>query len=168
MTKTIAGAEAGHQGPITIHVVCNGTPLTPDWVIPGGTPAGTLTHSFDNLPAGTVCSVSETADGATSTVTVTVTGNNQKVSVPAGKVAVVEVIDVYEPTPGSLHVSKTIAGPSAGLQGQIAVLVSCGGPVYDFAFVIPAGAAAGTVSRFFNELPAGAGCTVTETEDGHT
>ena len=112
--------------------------------------------------------MSETADGATSTVTVTVTGDNQQVTVPAGDVVVVGLIDVYESTPGSLHVSKTIAGPAAGQQGEIAILVSCGGVVYDFAFHIPAGTAAGTVSRFFNELPAGAACTVTETQNGHT
>ena len=40
--------------------------------------------------------------------------------------------------------------------------------MYDFAFLIPAGTAAGTVSRFFNELPAGAACTVAETQNGHT
>ena len=168
MTKAIAGAEAGHQGPVTIHVVCDGTALTPDFVIPAGTPPGTVTHSFDNIPAGSVCTVTETSDGATSTVTVTVTGDNQQVTVPPGDVVVVGLIDVYESTPGSLHVSKTIAGPAAGQQGEIAILVSCGGVVYDFAFHIPAGTAAGTVSRFFNELPAGAACTVTETQNGHT
>ncbi len=168
VTKGIAGAEAGHQGPVTIHVVCDGTALSPDFVIPAGTPAGTLTHSFDGVPAGSVCTVSETADGATSTVTVIVTGDNQEVTVPAGHVVVVGLIDVYETAVGSLHVSKTIAGPAAGQQGEIAVLVSCGGVVYDFAVHIPAGTAAGTVSRFFNELPAGATCTVTETQDGHT
>ena len=168
VTKGIAGAEAGHQGPVTIHVVCDGTALSPDFVIPAGTPAGTLTHSFDGVPAGSVCTVSETADGATSTVTVIVTGDNQEVTVPAGHVVVVGLIDVYEKAVGSLHVSKTIAGPAAGQQGEIAVLVSCGGVVYDFAVHIPAGTATGTVSRFFNELPAGATCTVTETQDGHT
>ncbi len=168
VTKGIAGTEAGHQGPITIHVVCNGTALTPDFVIAAGTPPGTVLHSFDNIPAGSVCTVTETSDGATSTVTVTVTGDNQQVTVPPGDVVVVGLIDVYESTPGSLHVSKTIAGPAAGQQGQIAILVSCGGVVYDFAFLIPAGTAAGTVSRFFNELPAGAACTVTETQNGRT
>ena len=168
VTKAIAGTESGHQGPITIHVVCNGTALTPDFVIPAGTPAGTVTHSFDGIPAGAVCTVSETADGATSTVTVTVTGNNQKVTVPPGEVVVVGLIDVYVSTPGSLHVSKTIAGPGAGHQGEIAILVACGGAVHNYAFLIPAGTAAGTVTRFINELPAGAACTITETQNGHT
>ena len=63
VTKTIAGPLAGHQGPVTIHVVCNGTALSPDFVIAAGTPAGNVSHSFDGIPAGSACTVTETADG---------------------------------------------------------------------------------------------------------
>ena len=38
--KTIAGPGAGHQGEIRIHSECDGTALTPDFVIPAGTPGG--------------------------------------------------------------------------------------------------------------------------------
>jgi hypothetical protein len=45
--------------------------------------------------------------------------------------------------------------------------VSCGG-TEDLAFNIPAGAGAGTQSQFFDGLPPGAVCTVTETSNGAT
>ena len=100
ITKTIAGPVAGHQGPVTIHVVCDGIGLSPDFVVAAGTPAGNVTKSFDGIPAGSVCTVTETADGATATVTATVSGNNQTVTVPAGKVVSVNLMDVYQQTPG--------------------------------------------------------------------
>ena len=34
VTKTIAGPLAGQQGTVVIHTDCNGTALTPDFVIP--------------------------------------------------------------------------------------------------------------------------------------
>ncbi len=181
VTKTIAGPLAGHQGPVTIQVVCNGTTLSPDFVIPAGTPAGSVSQSFDNIPAGSMCTVTETADGATDTVAATVSGNDQTVAVPAGEVVPVNVMDVYahtahldgepdvpEAPSGYLKVTKTIAGPAAGKQGRIAILVDCGGPIYNYAFLIPAHRHAGSVSRIFPDLPTGSNCTVTETADGQT
>ena len=162
VTKEIAGPEAGHQGPITIHVVCDGTALSPDFVIPAGTPPGTLTHTFHDIPAGSVCTVTETSDGATSTITVTVTGNGQHVTVPSGKDVVVGLIDVYEATPGNVDVIKEITGSGAGQQGEIAILVACGGPVNNFVMRIPAHTPASSVSRFINNIPAGSDCLVSE------
>ena len=69
---------------------------------------------------------------------------------------------------GTLRVSKIIAGPAAGQQGRIAILVACGDPVHTYASVIPAHTRPGSVSRFFPDLPAGSRCTVTETANGHT
>jgi Domain of unknown function (DUF5979)/Thioester domain len=178
VTKTIAGPFAGDQGPVTIHVVCDGIALSPDVVVAAGTPAGNVSRSFDGIPAGSVCSVTETADGATATVTATVSGNNQTVTVPAGKLVSVNVMDVYQRTPGlapevpgpfgSLKVTKTIAGPAARQHGRISILVDCGGPLHTYAFLIPAHTGPGSVSRYYPDLPAGSRCTVTETTDGHT
>jgi hypothetical protein len=168
VTKTIAGPLAGQQGPVTIHVVCDGRALSPDFVIGSRTRAGSVSHSFDGIPAGSVCIVTETADGATATVTATVSGNGQKVTVPAGKVVPVNLIDVYQGTPGSLIVTKTIAGPAARRHGGIAILVACSGPLNDFDFLIPPDTAAGPVSRRFAGLAAGSRCTVIEVVDGHT
>ena len=176
VTKTIAGPLAGQQGPVTIHVVCNGTPQLPDFIIAARTPPGSYSQSFGPVPAGSACTVTETADGATDSVAAIVSGNGENVTVPAGEVVPVNVMNVYErgPSPapdvaaGSLRVSKIIAGPAAGHQGRIAILVACGDPVHTYAFLIPAHTRPGSVSRFFPDLPAGYRCAVTETANGHT
>jgi Domain of unknown function (DUF5979)/Thioester domain len=185
VSKTIAGPSAGHQGPVTIHVICDGTALSPDFVIPAHTPAGTVSHSFEDIPAGSVCTVTETADGASDMVIVTVSGNGQTVTIPAATVVPVSLMDVYDEgsssegddvqpespvvdTTGTLTVIKHITGPAAHHHGPIAILVTCGGPVEDFAFDIPARTGPGTVTRHFDNLPAGVRCNVRETADGHT
>jgi Domain of unknown function (DUF5979)/Thioester domain len=176
VTKTIAGPLAGSQGPVAIHVVCDGTALSPDFTIAAGTAAGSFSHSFGPIPPGSVCTVTETADGATSTVAAIVSGGGTNVTIPAEAVVPVSVMDVYErapsPTPdvdaGSLRVTKTIAGPAGGQQGRIAILVACGDPTHTYAFVIPAHTRAGSVSRYFPGLAAGSRCTVTETAKGAT
>jgi Domain of unknown function (DUF5979)/Thioester domain len=167
VTKTITGPVAGQQGPVTIHVVCNGTSLSPDWVIPAGTPAGNVSHSFDGIPAGSVCTVGETTDGTTATVTAAVSGNGQSVTVPAGTVVSMSLTDAYQGAPGSLIVTKKFTGSGAHQHGRAAILVACGGPVHRFAFVIPAHTS-GSVSRRFDGLPAGARCTVFEVAVGRT
>jgi TQXA domain-containing protein len=176
VTKTIAGPLAGHQGAVTIHVVCNNVALSPDFTIAAGTQAGSFSQSFGPVAPGSVCTVTEAADGSTATVAAVVSGSGANVTVPADAVVPVNVMDVYEeapsPTPdldaGSLRVTKTIAGPAGGRQGSIAILVACGDPAHTYAFVIPAHTHAGSVSRVFSGLPAGSRCTVTETANGHT
>jgi len=176
VTKTIAGPLAGQQGLVTIHVVCNGTAQLPDFIIAAGTAAGSYSQSFGPVPAGSVCTITETSDGATDTVAAIVSGNGENVTVPAGAVVPVNVIDVYErgPSPapdvptGTLRVSKTIAGPAAGEQGRISILVACGDPLHTYAFLLPAHTRPGSVSRSFSGLPAGSRCTVTESANGHT
>ena len=167
VTKTIAGPFAGHQGPVRIQVVCNGVALSPDFVIAAGARAGSVSHSFDGIPAGSMCTVTETEDGATTTVAATVADNGQTVSVPAGKVVPVNVMDVYQGTPGALKVTKTIAGPAAHRHANISILVACGSPLNAFAFHIR-GRISGPVPRYFNRLPAGSRCSEIETTDGHT
>ena len=85
--KTITGPAAGHQGPITIHTVCNGTALSPTSPSAmGATSAPPKT--YDNIPAESVCTVTETVDGSTSTVGVAVSGSGQQVTIPSGSAAV--------------------------------------------------------------------------------
>ncbi len=185
VTKTIAGPSAGDQGPVTIEAGCDGTALSPDFVIPAHTRAGSVSHSFDDIPAGSVCTVTETAGGASDTVLVNVVGNNQTVIIPAATVVPVSLTDVYDDgsgikevpnEPGSpavdatgmLTVIKHITGPAARDHGRIAIMVDCGGPLEVFTFVIPAHTGTGFVTRHFNYIPSGLRCTVRETADGHT
>ena len=168
ISKTITGPLAGRQGPVTIGVACNGTALSPDFVIAARARAGRVSRSFDGIPAGSVCTVTETADGTTEDVRVQVIGNHRTVTVPGGKVVPVNLINVYRATPGTLKVTKTIAGSAARRHGRIAILVACGGPLRTFAFHIGAHTVAGSVSRYFPDLRARSRCVVTETVDGHT
>ncbi len=179
VTKTIAGPLAGHQGQVTIHVVCNGSTLAP-LVIHANSPAGSVSHSYKDIPAHSACTVTETGDGTTDTVATNVAGSGQSVTISAGKVVPVNMMDVYYQRPsgldpdvitrpsGALRVTKTIAGPDAGRQGPIAIDVACGGPLHAFAFLIPAHTGPGSVSRVFPNLPPGARCIVTETAAGRT
>ncbi len=141
--------------------------LTPDFTIPAGTGAGLQLHFYNNIPAGSTCTITETADGSTSVVTTTVIGgDNRTVDVAAGRVSPVLFADIFTDAPGTLVVTKTISGAAAGEQGPIAILVDCGQPLNQYAITIPANAPAGTVSRSFPNIPAGLTCTVTETSNG--
>ena len=67
--------------------------------------------------------------------------------------------------------TKTIAGPAAGQQGAVTISVTCNEngvdtPLPDF--TIAAGAAAGSTSRTYTDIPAGSVCTATETATGDT
>ena len=163
--KTIAGPGAGQQGEIRIHTVCDGTPLTPDFVIPAGTPAGDQTQQYDDIRVPATCTVTETANGQTSTVSVDVEGSGQTVSVPAGDIVEADISDTYGLVPGQLEVTKTIAGPLAGQQGTVVIHTVCNGTALPD-FVIGPGAPAGDQSHIYPDIPTPANCVVTETTDG--
>ncbi len=167
VTKTIAGPAAGQQGPVNVEVVCGGTALTPDLVVPPGTAAGTTSHTYDDVPGGSTCQVSEMVNGATNAVSVTTVGSDQKVILAAGNAAQVGITNVYQLRPGDLTVTKTIAGPAAGLQAPIQILADCGGDNI-FGMHIDARTAAGPVPEVFYDIPAGSECKVVEIHDGHS
>ena len=163
--KTIAGPAAGQQGAITITVVCGDTTLEP-FVIPALAAGGDQERLYAGIPAGQTCSVTETVNGTTTAVAVTVVGSGQLVTVPAGGFVIAGVTDTYTFNPGSLLVTKTIGGPAAGQQGAVTITVTCNvGPPLE-PFIIPAGTPAGSVSRRYDNLPGNAVCTVLETADG--
>jgi hypothetical protein len=166
--KTIAGPGAGQQGPITIHTVCNGTGLTPDFVIPAGTPAGDQTKQYDDIPAPATCTVTETADGSNGAVSVVVEGSGQTVSVPPAGIVEADISDTYGLLPGQLEVTKSIAGPQAGQQGMVVIHTVCNGSALTPDLVISAGTPAGDQSQVYSDIPTPASCVVTETTDGHT
>jgi hypothetical protein len=166
--KTIAGPGAGQQAPVTIHTECNGKALTPDSVIPAGTPAGEQTKQYDNIRLPATCTATETADGHTGTVSVIVEGSGQMASVPPGDIAEADISDTYGLLPGQLEVTKTIAGPLAGQQGMVVIHTVCNGVALTPDFAVPAGTPAGDQSHIYSNVTAHASCVVTETADGHT
>ena len=167
VSKTIAGPAAGQQGPVSIQVVCDGTTLTPGLTLPAGAAAGTTSRTYDDLPAGSRCTVSELTNGATSALSVSTVGGVQHVTVPAGKTVGAVVLNTYDHAPGTLTVTKTVAGPAAGQQAAISILADCGANNV-FGLRIPEGAPAGPVPQTFYGIPAGSTCKVVEIEDGHS
>ena len=137
-------------------------------MIPAGTPAGDQTQQYDHIRVPAKCTVTETANGHTSTVSVVVEGSGQTVSVPTGDIVEADVSDTYGLVPGQLEVTKTIAGPLAGQQGMVVIHTVCNGTALTPDFVIPAGAPAGDQSQIYSPIPTPASCVVTETTDGHT
>ena len=133
--KTIAGPAAGTQGPIVIHVSCTDGVDRSDLEITAGTPAGATTATYRDIPAGTICTVTETTTGSVVGTKVAVTGAGQQVTIHSGKSTAVEVTDTYDfvttvlpgVMSGSLLVTKTIAGPLAGHQGAVTIDVTCNG-----------------------------------------
>ena len=158
VTKTISGVSAGEQGAIIIGVNCDGLPL-PEFTIPAGA-TGPQSHTYDNIPAGLTCTVTEQADGSTSTIGVVTTGSPQDVTIGANAEASAELTDTYGPVPGSLEVRKTINGPSAGSQGDITIDVTCDSATLP-TWTIPAGTGATTLTNTYQDIPAGSSCTVT-------
>ena len=78
------------------------------------------------------------------------------------------IIDTDDLVPGNLTVTKTIAGPAAGQQGPIAILIDCGVLPNVYAFLIAPGEPGRPVPHAVNGIPAGSTCVVTEVVDGGT
>ena len=152
---------------MSIRVVCDGTALTPEFTLPAGAAAGTTSRTYDDIPAGSTCMVSELTNGGTTALVVTTVGATQHVTVPSGKTVEADITNTYGSAPGSLTVTKTIAGPAASQQAAISILVDCGADNI-FGLRIPEGAPAGPVPETFYDIPAGSTCTVTEIHDGHS
>jgi hypothetical protein len=166
VNKTITGDGAGQQGAVTISVTCGAT-AEPDFVIPAGTAAGTVAQAYTGIPAGTVCTVAETANGATGTVRVDTAGSLQSVTIAANGSGTANITDTNTLAPGSLMVTKSLTGSAAGQQSLIGILIACGGGNV-FAYLIPPGTQAGDLPRVFNGIPAGSTCTIVETINGST
>jgi Domain of unknown function (DUF5979) len=166
VTKTITGTAAGKQGPVTIHTVCDGTALTDFDIAASAT--GSQSHTYTDIAAGSVCTVTETVDGSTSTVSVTVTGSGQQVTIPSGSSVTAALTNTYSELPGSLTINKVIAGPAAGSQGAVVIHTVCNGTALTPDFDIAAGRPAQTYSQTWGGIAAGSSCTVTETSNGST
>ena len=171
VNKEIAGPAAGQQGEIALTLTCTSggaVVLTVPITIPAGS-TGTVRNEYEDVPAGATCTVVETASGATTAVGV-VTTTTGDVTIPPAGGAEITVTDTYSLNPGSLTVSKALAGPAAGQQGEVTLQVTCTSgetTVLDEPVTLPAGSTAGT-SQTFLDLPANAECNVTEPTTGET
>ncbi|MBD7994537.1 Cys-Gln thioester bond-forming surface protein [Arthrobacter sp. Sa2CUA1] len=167
VTKAIAGPAAGSQGDVLLSIDC-GPGFEFTVTVPAGT-TGSVSETFTNIPAGSTCTITEPANGATQSVLVT-TALPDPVVIAADTTAAAAVTDNYSFAPGTLRVSKTITGAAAGAQTEVRISVVCtagGATVLEDTVLIPAGAT-GSVTTEFPELPAGSDCSVTETANGST
>ncbi|MBD8042756.1 Cys-Gln thioester bond-forming surface protein [Arthrobacter sp. Sa2BUA2] len=97
VSKAITGAAAGAQEEIRIAVLCTaagGTVLEETILIPAGAVESVATE-FPDLPAGSNCSITETANGSTASVLVSVTGGGN-VTIPAGAAVETALTNTYE------------------------------------------------------------------------
>ncbi|WP_104161802.1 thioester domain-containing protein [Arthrobacter sp. ZGTC212] len=167
VTKSITGEAAGEQGEVVLQVLCgpDGSVLSETVTIPAGS-TGDVPTTFEDLPAGTECTVTEPTSGATETVLVS-TELPDPVTIPAADGAEATVTNTYTFAPGTLTVTKSIAGEAAGEQGEVVLQVLCGpdGSVLSETVTIPEGST-GDVPTTFEDLPAGTECTVTEPTSG--
>ena len=168
VTKNIDGAAAGSQGEVKITVTCGGTALD-DFVISAGT-KGLSQQTYDDIPAGSTCTVDETVDGSSRSVSVTIVGGSQSTTITAGQEAKVEVENTYDYKPGSLTVEKVVEGPGAGQQGQITITTTCvlNGSTSTLSpnLVVPTHSPAGTYRETYDDIPAGSECTAVASSDG--
>lgn len=163
VTKTFAGAAVGQQGAVSLTVDCGPAGLFV-FEIPAGA-ATAVSETITGLPVGTVCSVTESATGSTSAVTVTATLPDP-VEIGEGE-NTVTVTNTVEYNPGSLLVTKTISGSGAGLQDDIVIHVQCGDDgILDETIVLPAGTAAGEYTQLYENVPAGTPCRISEPTSG--
>ena len=94
VAKSITGPAVGQQDAIVINADC-GDGIARQLVILAGTTDPAVSQSFDSIPAGTVCTITETVDGSTSTITVTATGSPAAADIPAGGTATVQLANYY-------------------------------------------------------------------------
>lgn len=187
VTKAITGAGATEYGDgvFTVRVSCTragasatpttvGAPSNSVWwgtfTLDNGNPPSSLTRTIDNIPAGSVCAITEPSNAGATAVTLpsnaTITANSTVARTLTNR------FDL-----ASLTVGKTV---------QTAAVDAEGNPVYPadpFAYSVACTFQSGTVlatgfaaspmtftlrhdeSRTLTGLPAGASCTVTETDD---
>ncbi|MEB7504331.1 DUF5979 domain-containing protein [Arthrobacter koreensis] len=171
VAKVIDGEAAGAQDDIVLGITCslNGETVLDETVtIPAGT-TGTETQEFEDLPVGTECAVTEPGSGATDAVAVT-TVLPEPVTIAAATASEATVTNTYTFNPGTLVVTKQIAGAAAGHQGEVVLNVVCTlaeETVLDETVPVAAGAT-GEVMSTFGGLAQGTECAVTETATGVT
>lgn len=170
------GAALYGAGPFEVSLACTVDGRAVE--IPGGAtrelePGDPAT--YDDLPVGARCEVTETATGGATTTTVSADGEGEPGAVvvlagDAGNVTVTNTFDV-----GEVRVVKTLSGADAAEhRGDVfTVSLACTQDVdgATVAVAIPGGptrtlSAAGDWVAVYSDLPQGATCVVTETDAG--
>jgi Domain of unknown function (DUF5979)/Thioester domain len=140
--------------------IANGTPVangTPIWLEQATIGGATLSATASAVvPSGNVYLYSGNLNGVTDAQRLILA---QDTTVTTTVSAAAQFIDT-----GALVVTKTIAGPGAGAQGDVTIGVTCNGTALAD-FVVPAGST-GTFTHTYDDIPTPATCTITENADG--
>ncbi len=112
VVKTITGTGAGAQGEIILSVVC-GDVLDETIVIPAGSAAGDYAQPYTDLPAGTICTVTEEQTGATSAVEVS-GGEPVTVTIAPGATVGALVTNTVTPVPPAPPITPERPQPHTG------------------------------------------------------
>lgn len=174
------GADLYGAGPFTVALTClrpvDGIPTVV--TIPGG-PTRTLDAAngyaadYAPLPAGATCVLRETATGgATGSAVVDSDGAPAgAVTVGAGQTVSLTAVNTFDV--GSITVTKSLAGAGAAdARGPFTVSLACTADIdrMPAAVAIPGGPertlARPDLTATYDDLPAGAECRLTETENG--
>ena len=168
-----ADHPAGHQGggrarpPGVRARSCSRSSATTEpastFTVPAATPAGRTDFPQLTVPFGTSCAVAETATGATATVDVTTTFAPGPVVDVEGPTTVV-VTNTYTPQPGRARRhqgGRRATAPGCGARSRSTCSATAPRPGRS-----PTRRGRSSEPLVIAPLPAGASCTVTETDDG--
>ncbi|ANJ28317.1 hypothetical protein ATC03_18010 [Agromyces aureus] len=184
VTKEIVGdgAELYGSGPFEVTLVCTreGVDGPVEVAVPGGAARGlteenAYTATYASLLVGSECALEETTTGgATSVAFLDAEGEPvESVTIAEGEVGTqVRLVNTF--LTGGIVVEKTITGSgAAAATGPFTVRLECTSDIDGVAtpVVVPGGAdrtlsRAGGLTAAYDDLPAGADCTLTETDDG--
>ncbi|MCM3655834.1 thioester domain-containing protein [Agromyces mediolanus] len=118
ITKIITGETAGLQGPLEVTASCSDGETITEYTttLPAGTGAGSHPMPvISPIPAGAVCTITETADGVNEQVVlVSSTIEPSDVTIIEQETAQVEVTDEYGPAPTPTPTPTPTKTPSAG------------------------------------------------------
>jgi Domain of unknown function (DUF5979) len=173
VTKTVSGGPSGYQDNFTIIVACtlsgnavSGITPNPSQSIAAG-PAGSGSVNFGNIPAGSICTVSE---GALPTAPASYTWATPSIT-QSGPIAVTgstaTVANILSQQFGTLIVTKQLNGGPSGYGSSFPIVASC---TLNGVAVAPAegttqsasATTGGSGSVTFSQIPQGATCTVSE------
>ena len=116
------------------------------------------THTVNNIPAGTTCTVTETSPTAPSgySYAAPVINPASPVTIVGGQTTAVSVLNQMTATSGTLTISKAVVG---GVDPQAFELeLNCSDNAFDDVISLTNGQ-----THTVNNIPAGTTCTVTET-----
>ncbi|MGW1025033.1 DUF5979 domain-containing protein [Streptomyces sp. NPDC002577] len=169
----IDGEAAGLQAEKVVELDCrdpeSGLDEHRTVTLAAGTSAGDHSRSLTGIPAGSVCTITESSDGDNGLVTATADIEPSTVTISSDETQQVSVTNTYVRATGSVKVAVTIDGPAAGRQGTKVLDLACDDPdgAFDRQFVVDARAEAGTYDQpVVTGIPTGTHCTVTERDTG--